>query len=878
MKKLQIIVIIFLISFSICTFASMQAKACTTYTYTASVSPTSTYAGLTGVSYTVTFTDTGSSDMSSGTITIPTGYTTVSLTSVKASGGQFWSGSVSSPTISFTASSSSNRITAGQTVTVVFSATNPSSAGSYTWKTTGYSSTWGSGTAFTIGGSQPTVTVNQLTITVTQTANGLISPGTSTVNYGATPSFTITPNTDYHIASITADASVIVTSPSGQTYQFNPVSTDGSLTATFAINTYTITVTSAYGNPTASASVNAGNSFTASVNSPESAGVGQQWICTGYSIDGGSVVSGTSYTFTDIQSSHAITFNWQEQYYLTTSTNFGSVVPVSGWYDAGSTVTLSATAPSTGSGEQYVWNGWTGVGTGSYTGTDNPATGSEVTMNGPVTEAASWTDQYQVTFSSSGLNADASGNLVSYSVNGGALSTIGVSGGSIWVDSGTSVTYSFVNPVTSTNAGEQYRLDSVTDPASVSTTAVSGDSTVTGNYVTQYQVSFTQTGLTSDAGSNTVLTLGTSNYAYNDLPNSVWVDSGTTFSWSSPVAGVTGEQFTYATDSGLTSPITAPGTDTATYNTQYLVTFAASPSGSGSTSPTNTNVWENAGSLPITATPNTGYTFASWSSNTESITFDNANSASATATIGGTGTITATFAINNYDVTVNVGADGSSNLASQTVNWNTQLNFVLTPDAGYSVSNVAVNGTSIGTVTSISLTITGDTTVSVNFAINTYSLTVNVGTDGSSNIASQTVNWGSTENFAFTPDTGYSIANVIVNGSIDEGTITSLSLTITGPTTVSVNFAINTYTITTTLTPIATPTPPTPTPTLTATPTPILAPTATSSPTPSPTPLYVVLLAVIIVATIIISTFSLIAFKRSRRKPSRALTNPEKSI
>ena len=325
----------------------MQTKACTTYTYTASISPTSTDAGLTGVPYAVTFTDTSSSKMGSGTITIPTGYTAVSLTSVTASNGQSWSGSISSSTISFKASHSHDRITAGQTVTVVFSATNPSSAGSYTWKTKGYSDTGESGTAFTLSGSQPTVTVNpaptvsvspsswtmdvgqstaftatatggsgtytsyqwyvnavaqsgsasmlsftpgssgsylitvrvidslgatsalssaatvavnQLTITVTQTANGVISPGTSNVNYGATPSFTITPNTDYHIASITADgASVTVTSPSGQTYQFNPVSADGSLTATFAINTYTITVTSAYGNPTASASVNAGN-------------------------------------------------------------------------------------------------------------------------------------------------------------------------------------------------------------------------------------------------------------------------------------------------------------------------------------------------------------------------------------------------------------------------------------------------------------------------------------------------------------------------------------------------------------------------------------------------------------------------------------------
>jgi hypothetical protein len=85
-----------------------------------------------------------------------------------------------------------------------------------------------------------TFAINTYTITVTQGANGVIAPGTITVDYGATPSFSITPNTGYHIASITVDgASVAVTSPSGQTYQFSAVSADGSLTATFAITTST---------------------------------------------------------------------------------------------------------------------------------------------------------------------------------------------------------------------------------------------------------------------------------------------------------------------------------------------------------------------------------------------------------------------------------------------------------------------------------------------------------------------------------------------------------------------------------------------------------------------------------------------------------------
>lgn len=82
---------------------------------------------------------------------------------------------------------------------------------------------------------------------------------------------------------------------------------------------------------------------------------------------------------------------------MTVSANFGSVSPASGWFDAGSVITINASAPSAVTGEQYVWNGWTGSGVGNYSGMANPA---NVTMNGPITETASWTYQVIPEFSS----------------------------------------------------------------------------------------------------------------------------------------------------------------------------------------------------------------------------------------------------------------------------------------------------------------------------------------------------------------------------------------------------------------------------------------------------------------------------------------------
>jgi len=80
------------------------------------------------------------------------------------------------------------------------------------------------------------ITVNQLTITVTQGANGVIAPGTTTVNYGGSQTFAVTPNTGYYIASITVDGSpVAVTSSSGQTVSFTDVQANHTLTATYTL-------------------------------------------------------------------------------------------------------------------------------------------------------------------------------------------------------------------------------------------------------------------------------------------------------------------------------------------------------------------------------------------------------------------------------------------------------------------------------------------------------------------------------------------------------------------------------------------------------------------------------------------------------------------
>src|SRR5207237_1403121 len=57
------------------------------------------------------------------------------------------------------------------------------------------------------------------------------------------------------------------------------------------------------------------------------------------------------------------------------------------WRNSGTTVSITAT-PTNNTQVSYNFSGWTGAGTGSYSGTSTPAS---ITMSGPITETAAFT-------------------------------------------------------------------------------------------------------------------------------------------------------------------------------------------------------------------------------------------------------------------------------------------------------------------------------------------------------------------------------------------------------------------------------------------------------------------------------------------------------
>lgn len=267
----------------------------------------------------------------------------------------------------------------------------------------------------------PVVTVDSSTKTLADLPFSKWVDSGSSVSYSYESGISSTdPGKQFRLNTVTGlNSPVSVTSPTA-------------ITGNYLIQYY-LTITSTYDTPGGQGWYDAGAFVTATVTSPTNESSGARSRCSGWTGTGSVPVSGagTSVTF-NINASSSLTWNWITQYYLTMATNVGTLNPESGWYDQGSLVFLSATAPSTVDGERYVWLGWAGTGDGNYSGTQNPA---QVAMNAPVGETASWRHEFRLT-----VTTDAG--------------TTTPSAGSHWYEAGAVVNLGASPP--STISGERY--------------------------------------------------------------------------------------------------------------------------------------------------------------------------------------------------------------------------------------------------------------------------------------------------------------------------------------------------------------------------------------------------------------------------------------
>ncbi len=159
----------------------------------------------------------------------------------------------------------------------------------------------------------------------------------------------------------------------------------------------------------------------------------------------------------------------------------------------------------------------------------------------------------------------------------------------------------------------------------------------------------------------------------------------------------------------------------------------------------------------------------------------------------------------SYTITATAGNGGTINPGTTTVNCGGNQTYTIVPTEGYMISDVTVDGQSVGSVSSYSFTnVTANHTISATFVEipdNHIVVVVNADTEGGTvdPTGSQSIEQGSDFTFTVTPDACYAIGTVTVNGTavtLDANNSYTIQ-NVTEAQEVNVTFTYITYTVTT---------------------------------------------------------------------------------
>jgi hypothetical protein len=163
--------------------------------------------------------------------------------------------------------------------------------------------------------------------------------------------------------------------------------------------------------------------------------------------------------------------------------------------------------------------------------------------------------------------------------------------------------------------------------------------------------------------------------------------------------------------------------------------------------------------------------------------------------------VTATFTLKTYTITASAGANGSvSPSGTVTINHGASQTFTITPNTGYNIADVKVDGASVGEVSSYTLSnVIGNHTIEASFSAVTlsYTLTITKAGTGSGTVTNNptgtTFNAGTVVTLTATPDANSTFAGWSGGYS---GTSSTCTVTMNGNTSVTATFTRKTYTLT----------------------------------------------------------------------------------
>ena len=119
--------------------------------------------------------------------------------------------------------------------------------------------------------------------------------------------------------------------------------------------------------------------------------------------------------------------------------------------------------------------------------------------------------------------------------------------------------------------------------------------------------------------------------------------------------------------------------------------------------------------------------------------------------------------------------------------------FTIAPDACHDIADVLVDGVSVGAVASYTFSaVAGDHTIAASFALKSFSITASAGGNGSiTPSGSSAVSCGSDQTYTITPNSGYHVADVLVD-DVSVGPVATYTFTsVSSAHTIAASFAQN---------------------------------------------------------------------------------------
>ena len=223
---------------------------------------------------------------------------------------------------------------------------------------------------------------------------------------------------------------------------------------------------------------------------------------------------------------------------------------------------------------------------------------------------------------------------------------------------------------------------------------------------------------------------------------------------------------------------------------RFTVNALINPDSTGTVN--GTGIYEYGSLATVTAIPEPGYHFVSWTQHDTVVSTNTSYSVRVTTTV----ILTANFDFDDYEITATANPlAGGEITGTGTYHINDSCTLTASAATGYHFVNWTLDGSVVSTSETYSFVVSGSANYVANYELNSYEITVEASPAQLGSVqGGGTYNHFETCTLTATPVTGYHLVNWTLNG-VEVSTEESYSFTVSGAGHYVANFALNSYVV-----------------------------------------------------------------------------------